>query len=683
MKIFEYMIDYTKLPEEMQRTLSEKYLEYPPKNKEVTGVLQKHCLGDSCHFDFRFPVNNHLNGWAIVGFSKDNPPTIDKLEPTKGFRAEPKCKYGECNEWKFDIWEKEGTWYYKEKLEKELSEMPENLARQPLVWLFKDKGIGETFYFKPKEVGAGIEAAGSMTVLARPKIILGSQKDFFHEYFWKDFGQFKDWTRIVIRRIKGKKLTPETKVKGKQEVLYWKFMVTKTEEPYAISSRAVGKGWRPPENIIPFPIEWTKKKFPEAYNKWIEYMKGESSGTKHASFSLKKEYMKESPEKLNNIRFTLSLVSWMGAKHIRLQPRFRWYLFLDDKESDSVRTFRIDGSPIGSDTIGAVEMERSNRKWLSYEGSIEAGSRWIETKRLEGHMSILDKGIVSLKKTEEDGRELLSLEFKGKKLKGKWKIEQYEKGTEYYGMEKLSELKKCKYVFHEHKIEGKEPHWDIRIEIEKNKLLEFNLWKNIAKLDKSRALPKMCYDSSWFIHKGQKLMKKVGEKKSYIWVLDYGDVNILEDTPTFKSFEFSSAGVLKDNRLNGYYILKKEDGIYYFEKSSLPGEERKSSITLEEKGSMLPFSMDTEEKEGWDYFYIKVHDMRKYTRCTNDVSRYLDIEIPSGVTIYICFFNRPGKIHGAEVGQIKFTKDKWTHDKAKEWIKSKNLDTWSGEMQRG
>jgi len=178
-------------------------------------------------------------------------------------------------------------------------------------------------------------------------------------------------------------------------------------------------------------------------------------------------------------------------------------------------------------------------------------------------------------------------------------------------------------------------------------------------------------------------MKKVGEKKSYIWVLDYGDVNILEDTPTFKSFEFNSAGVLKGNRLNGYYILKKEDGIYYFEKSSLPGEERKSSITLEEKGSMLPFSMDTEEKEGWDYFYIKVHDMRKYTRCTNDVSRYLDIEIPSGVTIYICFFNRPGKIHGAEVGQIKFTKDKWTHDKAKEWIKSKNLDTWSGEMQRG
>lgn len=974
MKIYPYMINILSLPEKIQEEILDKYMEYPPNNKIVTGVIQRHEIGRSQHFDFRFPVNNHLNGWSIVGFSEDKPAKLSELVPGKGFRAEPKCEGGECNDYMFNIYEKDGEYYYTVKDENILSNLSfEDLARQPKIWLFPKWKIGERHEFKPGTVGAGCfredvevltqegmkkikdvkkgdlvythkgrwrkvnylvhnmketrkcyeirikpggtyivtedhpffiaelwyngkqltnrikklsfltakelfehyknhpghsqklqlaiprtiekkkelsyidglivglilgdgycrkqdnrieiyftypddwrlmryyqhiledmgiktsvdrikrdntiqmsfvskkytdlrkileenpmnvynfskefsrglieglldsdghrcksyenivqskplskriiphailhsdklishiryergersfipgsikhvyissdwglkisedgkyllkkfsiketetpketynlnvegdqsffipnaithntEKPGYMTVLARPKVVLGSQKPYYHEYFLKDFGQYKDWVRVVIRRVKGKVLEPGTKVPTEKETLYWKFMVAKDSTPYAISKRAISKGWKPPKNIIPFPEDWVKKKFPEKYKKWLEYMG------------------KEEKTELSKVKFTYSLVSWIGPKHIRGTPRLRWFLFIDDKNKNTVRTFRIDGSLFRSNILSAVEEERVSKKWMEYEGKVTG--KWVETKKLEGHMIILDKGTVEYKTDKEDNIEVITLKFNGKKLKSKWILTQEDKDSDFYTIERTTKLSKHEFVYHKHQLEGKKPHYDLRIKIN-NSLWEMNLWLDIRKYRRSLGIPKVCYDTSWFIKEGKNIKKKVGRIPSTITVLDHGTIEIIENTPLFKSFK------IEGKVLKGYYVLRKEDNRYYFEKSSLPGEKRLSTFTIE-------------EKKGWDYFYIKVHDMRKYTRCTKDIKKYLDIEIPSGIEIYICFYHREGKIHGAEVGMIKFYKDKWDHDTAIAWIKKYHLDTWIGEMIR-
>jgi len=68
---------------------------------------------------------------------------------------------------------------------------------------------------------------------------------YFHEYFVKDNKYFKDWTRIVIRAIRLKKLKPETKEPTKHYERMWRMLVA-DPLPYTISSRAIKDGWKPP-----------------------------------------------------------------------------------------------------------------------------------------------------------------------------------------------------------------------------------------------------------------------------------------------------------------------------------------------------------------------------------------------------------------------------------------------------
>ena len=81
------------LVETLQKKIAGRYNVYPPNNKPEPFVIQRHEIGDSNHFDFRFKVNGYLIGWSVVGFSKDNPATIETLLANigKGFRAETKA----------------------------------------------------------------------------------------------------------------------------------------------------------------------------------------------------------------------------------------------------------------------------------------------------------------------------------------------------------------------------------------------------------------------------------------------------------------------------------------------------------------------------------------------------------------------------------------------------------------
>uniref|UniRef100_A0A6M3XHV5 Putative DNA ligase domain protein n=1 Tax=viral metagenome TaxID=1070528 RepID=A0A6M3XHV5_9ZZZZ len=195
------------LPVYWRRIALQKYMECPPGEHEF--VMQSHVIGKSQHLDWRMKVNNYLIGWSGVGGNIENPITPELLIKRSREEVGPK------------------------------GVRTEEKARQPLNWL---KFEGE---IKPGEVGGGIEAPGSMTILTRGKVIYGAMKPYYHEYFVKDNKYFKDWTRIVIRAIRLKKLKPETKEPTKHYERMWRMLVA-DPLPYTISSRAIKDGWKPP-----------------------------------------------------------------------------------------------------------------------------------------------------------------------------------------------------------------------------------------------------------------------------------------------------------------------------------------------------------------------------------------------------------------------------------------------------
>jgi len=626
LKIEKYMLDELSLPYKVSVEMLERYMEYVKEPKPF--VIQRHEIGKSNHGDFRLKVDNYLVGWSIVGFSEDDPFTIEKLIKNigKGFRAETK-------------------------------------AKQPTSWLKVEGDV------KPGEVGAGVEAPGKFTILTKGNFITGAQKPYFHEYFLKDNKYFKDWTRIVVRAVKVKKIDPETKrpIPGRFERM-WRIMIPKTQIPYAISNRAIKEKWKPPKDIIPFPEEWTKKNFKEQYEKWLEYMK-----------------KKEIDHILSKIKFVLALASWMGprAKTGRRMPKYFWYLLLDDKGKGSVRTFLLDGYPLREKIMSAIEEERTNRKWLEYEGKTKPNTRFNPNKRILGNYQIVDKGTVSYSTEIKNGEEQILLKFNGKILKGNWTLLQEEKESDIYTFEKLSKeslsSSKGKFVLdiHEFPEGSKKIHYDLRWYLKGKYLDEINLYENPIKKKEDepiKAVKKKCVNLEWIKVKPKTTRMKAYGRWSRVKTIDHGEIEIIEENPFFISMN------IKGKKLKGYYVLKKNT-LWIFKKSHIAKPEKES---LKEEGNPRygPYKeFIIEEKRTWNYFKVNLYDIRKFTRTEpkEKTSKYFpELQIPEGVDIVIGLYPRLGKIHGARVVYIKFDKEKWKYKDAEEWIRKNKLHIWQG-----
>jgi len=516
-----------------------KYMEYPPNNKPTPFVIQKHEVGKSQHYDVRFKVNGYLVGWTIVGFSTKKPASIERLKKyqERGYRAETK-------------------------------------ARQPLQWL-KAEGIIE-----PGEVGAGVDVPGKLTIIAgtkknkAAKAILGAQKVWFHEYFLRDGINFKDWTRIIYRAIKVPKLDPETKkpIKGETEII-WRFLTTKDQTPYAISSRAIREKWKPPKGIIPFPVEWAKKNFSKRYEKW-------------------EEYMGKAKKSLASAKYALVEHSYMGPVHIRAVPKKEYHLLIQDKERPI--DFRSVDSPIYEPSVAMTLEGRIASKWLEYEGELKPKEHWNPNKRIVSNVNILSKGKVDLETETEEGRTTYVLVFDKGALKGRKGLKQEEKGSPFYKFGTLSKLaREGFFVLDEHIIEGRR-HFDIRIKKPEEAFArEFSgMRDNIAEkgIDRPiKAVWKRCLDLTWLDPKFREGERRVGKTITKVRRLDQGEVQLLEDTPIFLSFVF------KGRTLKGYIIAKKEDSVWSVSKSELPKTEEhlnKSYITTERNKELESLQME-------------------------------------------------------------------------------------------
>jgi len=652
-----YYVNENALPKWLVLKLQGKYMEMPPGEHDF--VMQSHILTSkfiegekkvpevgSQHMDWRISVNGYLIGWSIVGGNVNKQITPKRLLDNigKGFRAETK-------------------------------------ARQPKSWLFKDKPIARGTDWKAGDsvpemfdvkVGQG-EPRGKMFVMTRGKAIFGVQKPFFHEYFLKDNKYFKDWTRIVVRAVKAPKLDPETKVPipGKYETL-WRVMIPKDQCPYAISNRAMKKGYVPPEsNPTPFPVEWTKKHFKDQLEKWLKWLE-EKKGIK---------------VELSKIKYTFSMHSWRGPIHVRGQWIRQWYLFLDDKGKGSVRTFRLEGMPPFDLVLLAWNEGRDSRKYLDWEGKTPPMSRFNPNKELYGQMKILEKGIVEYKTEKVDDREVITLNFgdKGQFFTGEWQLIQEDPDSDAYTLKRIKKLEnEIPFVLHLHCVGDKNNcHWDIRFK--KNGYLdEFNLYGDIRELKEGQEVEahrKTCYEpEEWFVKEGKEVLRRIGPLDTWITVLDVGTARIIEDNPDFMSMYLNSKYFK-----NAFFIAKKVEGEGYknwiFRREKEP---RGLSHGNPKTGEPYdPYVI--QQKSTWNYFRVYLYDPREFTRAEppSKVKKYLpDLDIPEGVTIYIGLYPVAGEIHHARVMMIKFDADRWTKENAIKWIEKNKLADKEWEMIR-
>jgi len=621
MKIYPHMLDYNQimlsnptLGRILFATLVAKYMEYPPKNRAVPFVIQRHEIGDSQHFDFRIKSNGYLTGWSIVGFSKDKPATLDVFFNNigKGFRAETK-------------------------------------ARQPSDWL-KVEGKVE-----PGEVGAAVEKAGKFTILATGKAIHGVHKPYFHEYFVKG-GRFRDWTRFVVRAVRVRRLGPGKRPTKKYEIM-WRWMLPKDQLPYALSTRAIRKGYKPPKGIIPFPVEWAKKKFPKEYARWEEYMKKKKS--------------------LGRARMTIVEHTWMGAGTRRGVPQREWHLLIDDGET-KIMDFRTESSPIFESPIAFSYEGRISKKWLDYEGKLKPLEHWNPNRELESNLKIWYKGVISLNKEKKNGISVYTIKSNKAPLKGTFTLRQEEKGSVFYTWRREKILSKAYFVYDRHTIEDTS-HYDLRIKLpELDYIIEYSgMRKDLSKLkieEPVYAFRKKCYDLEWVNPRFKKGMRKVAGRWTKVERLDIGSIQIIENNVDFMSMK------LRGKKLNGYYTARRTDGIWIVMESKLPKGLSSGDPRTGEYFS--PFKII--QKRGWNYFRVLIYDPRAFTRLEPfEYTRlyFPDLKIPSDIDIRIGLFSRVGRIHGARVVAVDFPLD-WSEKKAVSWIKKNGLHTWISDQIR-
>ncbi|MHC1572276.1 MAG: hypothetical protein ACXQTL_05965 [Methanosarcinales archaeon] len=156
-----------------------------------------------------------------------------------------------------------------------------------------------------------------------------------------------------------------------------------------------------------------KKQEPQLYEKHKEFLA-----------KLAKEHLVE----MLAAGFVVQQVSWQGQTVVRGLPQTEYYLRL--KSDGKMWSFLCGGNPLVDPHIPLFDEGKVDRKWFSYEGELAPQTEYNPNKKLKAEMTILDRGSISLKQSEtEKGEIVLDVKFRGKKLRGDFKIIQEDKNT--------------------------------------------------------------------------------------------------------------------------------------------------------------------------------------------------------------------------------------------------------------
>lgn len=241
------------------------------------------------------------------------------------------------------------------------------------------------------------------------------------------------------------------------------------------------------------------------------------------------------------------------------------------------------------------------------------------------------------------------------------------------------ELKPSSFVLQRHYGEKISTHYDVRI----SEGFEFNIYGNPATLKEGESFKSVKKEiknvkvlkEQWMTIDKAHTFRLVGPLATYVDPVDKGSIEVIEHTPEFVSMKFHGS------KITGYFVYRKNpEGEGRFEHSKLP-EPKMLSDGNPNKGPYSPFQK--EQKQGWDYYWLNIYDMRTFSRCVADPKEYLkDITIPDYVfQVLVCLYPRPGTLSGARVSRIKVKADT-PLETASSWIISNKLHTWQGSLIR-
>lgn len=431
-------------------------------------VIQHHYRGRSCHIDFRYKVNNHLEGFTIAdqepGMIKED---VTSVEQGKKLDKNPRL-------WKHEA----GT---------KLLAIPK--APEPVEWLSIEGTV------PPGEVGATKYEYGVFTILDKGTLDLGAQKPYFKEFFlhgkkFKGRYVFRQLSNIfreggklppvdlssitrehleqldvnslrkIIRALRKHlgiskmaavtkpalineimKLVEELQRKGVKRIpedvlepltekseFIWLFWKPADQTPYVLSKRAVEKGWVPPylQSALPREIE---RKIPKKFKYWLH----KDENTRRTIRDQLVQAIHEGEVKLSEPptikakegEFVLQWHWWKERKLIRAGPSAQhWDLRIKVPGVKGLIHFVLADNPGYTDVVSAYYKECKDEEWMKKgeKGAeyLPPGTEGNPTKATDAWIEVIDKGKVEvLELNPQFGK----FNFHGELLNGLYTVE--------------------------------------------------------------------------------------------------------------------------------------------------------------------------------------------------------------------------------------------------------------------
>jgi len=376
--------------------------------------MQNHYRGKSVHTDLRIKANGHLDGWTIAS-------------QEKGAIKEPVSTIEEANKQN----NKPSNWKFRPDMPPTKHVFATPKPQHPLEWLTQVSDVHQE-----GEVGATRFEEGVFSGLDQGLIYFGTggkgshntNKPWFYEYFIRG-KKFKG--KLVFRLLgarEGWKKIPEGQV-------HWEAWIAADEYPYILSRRQrEKKDWLPPEGesalppeleaLVPSNLQYWKMKtskerkfkiLDELYNYFID--EGVIAARKLPE---DKKLSMEGKE----ADFILQYEWWKGPEVVRKQRQGKFFIKLFDGQDvvaiDFQKKYPISDEGVAVTKHKVLHGPLKGMKpidWKKFEGQIPSGepAHPKAIKELPLNVDILDKGKVQV---IEDSPTFLSLQFKGKKLKG-------------------------------------------------------------------------------------------------------------------------------------------------------------------------------------------------------------------------------------------------------------------------
>jgi len=445
-------------------------------------------------------------------------------------------------------------------------------------------------------------------------------------------------------------------LKGQYELI-WRVMIPETQKPYAITKRAMSKGWFPPKDIIPFPLEWAKKHWKDEVDKWFEWVQEKWKEKPRGQMKLSKK-----------IKWALFMHSWMGQVVIRGIPNYEFYLRIDDGKK-KILSFYFEKNPLRLTSVSSVFEGRVDKKWLTFEGDLPPNSPYNPTKKLTVHVIKLDEGDGELDVETIDGTKVLKLKLNGQHMKGHYLLIQEEKGSDIFVLEKVQRL--AKGYFKLFKVQSpKATFMELLIDAFPTKpYLRVVIGASDLKSG-STCLVDWVKDRSLFEREGEII---IDSKPFRYSVVDEGEVETHEVSDFFISF------TLVGSKIDKTFALSKINALWTLEEYK--GAEVEMQEDPLEGMQFRKFKVEDFPRKGYKIMWI--YDPRYFTRAEPSWQDYLELKLPEGILdVLLGVYPVVGTIHHVRVMGIKYDPEKISDEEVEKFIKKNKLDRFVSPLIR-